>query len=456
MKICIIGAAGVRTPLIVKALLAHQDGLGLTELCLMDIDEEHLSLIGALIAPIEHSSGMKFRIIHTREVSKALDRADFVITTFRVGGFESRVIDERVALDHGVLGQETTGAGGFAMGIRSIPVILEYVDRMKKACPNAWLINFANPAGMLTEAVIRNSGWRRVVGICDSPTSMHKVISAVLQADPQEVFLDYVGLNHLGWIKRIMYKHQDRLPEILLMISAMGSVPGLPFEVELLLGLGMIPNEYLYYYYYSSQAVDNILAASETRGEEIARLNRRLYAELVEKSKIKDVDGMQETYRIYLAKRSSTYMVRETGKSHDLSGLDSAILEALSGEGYAGVAINLIEALIGKVPKVQILNIPNQGAIQGLDELDVVEIPALVGFDHIQPLNMSEIPAHCMGLMKQVKHYERLTIEAAVEKSYQKARMALTFHPLVRDYALAGKMLDEYISKHHGYFPSLQ
>ncbi len=159
MKLTIIGGAGLRTPLIIKAILARQDRLDIHELALMDIDEERLELIGALTSPLEKSSDTKFRILRTIDPITALKDADFVITTFRVGGIESRAIDERVPLNHGMLGQETTGAGGFAMGIRSIPVILDYVKLMKVICPNAWLINFANPAGMLTEAVIRQTGW---------------------------------------------------------------------------------------------------------------------------------------------------------------------------------------------------------------------------------------------------------------------------------------------------------
>ncbi len=456
MKITIIGAAGARTPMIMKAMLAHQDRLGLDELTLMDIDGERLELIGALTSPSERSPNTKFHITRTTDARIALCGADFVITTFRVGGIESRVIDERVPLNHGILGQETTGPGGFAMGIRSIPVILEYVGLMEDACPNAWLINFANPAGMLTEAVIRNTKWKRVVGICDAPSSMHQVISALLGSNPEEVTLDYFGLNHLGWIRKVIYNDQDQLPEFIQALNSASSVPGLPFDPDLVVSLGMIPNEYLFYYYYATEAVNNILKAGESRGEQIARQNIQLFAELKEKYRAKDFDGMQATYQAYLDLRGSTYMVKETGRQHDLSSIDPKILESLSNEGYAGVALNLIEALDGYKPMMQILNIANQGAIQGMDEQDVVEIPTMVSHHHIQPLVVGEIPSHCMGMMKQVKHYEHLTIEAAVERSYQKARLALTIHPLVRDYSIAGAILDEYILGHQGYFPIFQ
>jgi 6-phospho-beta-glucosidase len=275
MKITIIGAAGVRTPLILRSIIARQDMLGLHELALMDIDGERLELIGALTYPIERSPDTRFQILRTTDSREALKDADFVITTFRVGGMESRVIDERVPLNHGLLGQETTGAGGFAMGIRSIPVLLDYVNQMGELCPKAWLINFANPAGMLTEAVIRQSGWRKVVGICDGPASMQLVIAALLQTKPEDIYLDYCGLNHLGWMKRILINNRDLMPEILEYIKSTGNVPGLPFDAEFITSLNMIPNEYLYYYYYSNQAVNNIINAGESRGEQIVNLNLR-------------------------------------------------------------------------------------------------------------------------------------------------------------------------------------
>jgi 6-phospho-beta-glucosidase len=455
MKIAIIGAAGVRTPLIVQAMVAHQERLDLTELSLMDIDDERLELIGALTSPIDRSSKTKFHITRTTDPQLALTGADFVITTFRVGGIESRVIDERVPLNYGILGQETTGAGGFSMGLCSISVLIDYVHMMQKACPDAWLINFANPAGMLTEAVIRYGEWPRAVGICDGPASMHRVISAILGEKPAQIYLDYFGLNHLGWIKRIIHNNQDHLPDMINLLKSSGIVPGLPFDPDLIVSLGLIPNEYLYYYYYNSQAVENILQASECRGEQVASQNLKLFADLKDKYIIQDFEGMQAAYRAYLEMRESTYMLKETGKPHDFSILDPNSIEAISSEGYAGVALNLIEALVGNEPREQILNVPNKGAISGLEEYDVVEIPTLVSHDQIQPMVVNDIPMHCMGLIKQVKYYEHVTIEAAIEKSYQKALLALTLHPLVRDFSTAKFILDEYITLHQNYFPVL-
>jgi 6-phospho-beta-glucosidase len=455
MKIAIIGAAGLRTPLIIRSIIARQANLGVHELALMDIDGDRLDLIGKLTRSIEESQAFSVRILRTTDPIKALTAADFVITTFRVGGIESRAIDERVPLDHHILGQETTGAGGFAMGLRSIPVMLNYVDLMKEYCPEAWLINFANPAGMLVEAVIRNSGWSRSVGICDGPATMTDLISIVLKAQPDEVYLDYFGLNHLGWIRKVTYRNQNYMPFLMDLISSSDAGKILPFDPELIISLGLIPNEYLYYYYYAKHAVSNILKAKESRGEQIARLNASLIEELRTKTILHDDAALQAVYQSYLTKRGMSYMVSETGKTHVSINHDQADDPSVIGEGYAGVALDLVEALMGNKPKIQILNIPNRGAISGMEDMDVVEIPALVGRDHIQPLAVGEIPAHCLGLVLQVKKYEKLTIEAAVEASYDKARMALTLHPLVGDYKVAGSILDEYIKRHKGNFPEL-
>lgn len=452
MKIAMIGAAGLRTPLIVQAAARRQDSLGLSELTLMDIDAKRLELIQALAAAVQAGSSHPLRLSCTTDPAGALDGADFVITTFRVGGIESRVVDERVPLSYGILGQETTGPGGFAMGLRTIPVLMDYVQNLKRYCPNAWLINFANPSGMLAEALSRAAGWERAVGICDGPYSMQGIAAAAVGAAPEELYLDYFGLNHLGWIRSIVYQGQDILPQLIAMLQAAGGIAGLRISPDLIASLGMIPNEYLYYYYYRRQSVQEILSAGETRGEQVARLNRHLFENLCRQKTQADFQGMLNSYRSYLAERRSGYLANP----REGSALDSLTEEgAAAGEGYAGVALDLIEALVGEKPGTIILNIPNCGAILGMDDEDVVEVPALVSKDRIQPAAVGAIPTHCLGLMKQVKAYERLAIEAAVEGSYSKALEALTIHPLVGDYDLAKAILDGYIHGHAGLFPTL-
>jgi 6-phospho-beta-glucosidase len=377
----------------------------------------------------------------------------------------ARVVDERVPLSVGVLGQETTGAGGFAMGMRSIPVLMDIVEVMRQVCPNAWLINFANPAGMMAEAVLRVAGWWRAVGICDGPSSMHHTAATLLQASLDEVHLDYFGLNHLGWVRRVKYQGKDYLPDFIAMIqqamiseynSWAGGIPHLPFPPELIVNLGMIPNEYLYFYYFRQQAVQNILIKDQTRGEQILYLNGKFFDSLKRLHKQGNQEGMMQAYLAYLEQRQQTYMQTETGGKNTTSdSFENAIAEAASDEGYAGVALDLIEALHGGRPKALILNILSQGAIHGMADEDVVEIPAWVSQDAIQPQAVGTVPDHCLGLMMQVKEYERLTIAAALEGSYDKARQALTLHPLVGDYELAKVILDGYVEQHGNLFPKL-
>jgi len=455
MKIAIIGAAGARTPLIVEAIRARQQSLRLKELALMDIDAEHLELVGVLTQPLE-TKGLIFRLTRTTDLKAALNSADYVITTFRVGGMAARVVDERVPLSVGVLGQETTGPGGFAMGMRSIPVLMDIVEVMRQVCPNAWLINFANPAGMMAEAVLRVGGWQRAVGICDGPSSMRHTAATLLQASLDEVHLDYFGLNHLGWVRRVKYQGKDYLPDFIAMIQKAGGMPHLPFPPELIVNLGMIPNEYLFYYYFRQQAVQNILKKGQTRGELILYFNEKLFETLKRLQQQSNQEGMMQAYLAYLEQRQQTYMQTETGGENPSSAsFEKAIAEAASDEGYAGVALDLIEALHGGKPKALILNILNQGAIHGMADGDVVEVPAWVSQDAIQPQAVGAVPDHCLGLMMQVKEYERLTIAATLQGSYVKARQALTLHPLVGDYELAKVILDGYIEQHGDLFPKL-
>jgi 6-phospho-beta-glucosidase len=453
MKIAVIGAAGVRTPLLVEAFFHYQDRLPISELALMDIDQDRLELIGALTAPLDENRRLNFKLNRTTDPRQALTGADFVIMTFRVGGIQSRIIDERVPLDCGVLGQETTGPGGFAMGLRSIPVLLEYVDLMRSVCPQAWLINFANPAGMLTEAVLNIAGWPRAVGICDAPAYMTRVAAALLNAAPEDVFLDYFGLNHLGWVRSVFHQGTDYLPHFIDQIGAGNPIPGLPFHPDLIRSLGMIPNEYNFYYYYRSQAVDNILKSGRTRGEQIAEMNESLFDDLANLYRLGRPTDMLHRYHAYLDQRGSTYMASETGKAYAAVHQTSPLAQATAAEGYAGVALNLIEALAGGKPKTMVLNIANNGSISGMGDGDVVEIPTEVSKHEIIATKVGEIPLHSLGLMKQVKAYEQLTISASVERSYEKALLALTIHPLVSDYNKAKEILDLYIEKHRGYFP---
>jgi 6-phospho-beta-glucosidase len=464
LKITILGAGGVRTPLIVGAMLRRRERLGLTELALMDVDADRLDIFGELAqaeqdqpaVSAETAQAAALRICCTTDARTALAGADFVITTFRVGGIASRVVDERIPLRYGILGQETTGPGGFAMAMRTIPVLLDYLATMREVCPDAWLINFANPAGLLAEAALTAGRWPRTVGICDAPEGMRRVAAAIFGMSPGELYLDYFGLNHLGWVRAVFCQGQDFLPRFIALLRAVGRMPGLPFDSEFISALGMIPNEYLFYYYHSREAVANILRDEMTRGEQIAGWNARLFDDLQTLRAEGNLSGMQRVYRAYLEQRGGSYMASETGKAHDLAGLDPAVVRVLAGEGYAGIALDLIEGLTGAVPRQMVLNVPNAGAIHGMGAGDVVEVPAFVGRGMVRPLAVGDVPRGPLGLMQEVKAYEQLTIAAATAGSYAKAVQALALHPLVQDVAVARAILDGYRGGHGASFPGLQ
>lgn len=454
MKICILGGAGVRTPIIVNSIIHRQERLGITELALMDVDEENLELISRVIDSLTAQQKINFKITRTTDSREALEGSDFVITTFRVGGMSHRIIDEKVALENRVLGQETTGPGGFAMAMRTIPVLMKYIEQMKVVCPDAWLLNFANPSGLLAEVILRKAGWSRAVGICDGPASMQNMAAHLLQVKPHELYLDYFGLNHLGWIRSVILNGEDILPGFLNIIDQFAEKLELPFSTQLMQTMKMIPNEYLYFYYSTQEAVKKIIRAEKTRGQQIQELNRKLFKDLIN-AKADDLASVKAHFIEYQKARWQSYMSIETGRTKSIE-MKEEDFDRAAEEGYSGVALDIIETLVQKQHKVFVLNVLNQGAIKEFPEDASVEIPVLVGPGYIKPMNVGKIPEHCLGLMNMVKAYEQYTIDAALEGSYTKALQALSIHPLVHDENIAKNILQRYISEHAEYFPELK
>ena len=461
MKLAILGAAGVRTPLVLQSIIAGSQQVGLSELSLMDVDSQRLDLIRATCEALIYKEDAHFKIEWTLDARRALHGADFVITTFRVGGMESRVIDEQVPLNYGVLGQETTGPGGFAMALRTIPVVLDYVQLIREEAPGAWILNFTNPAGIITEAIINVAGYRRAIGICDNPPSMWRAAAALFSQEPAEFLVEYFGLNHLGWISAIHHQGQDRLNELIEVIESANDtpLPGLPLEPGYIRMLGMIPNEYNYFYTNTRQVLENMKQAGQSRAQQIMPFNMELYENLDQLKKDgAPAEGFKAAYLEYLAKRGETYMSIETGHKHTFPTEGQEVRNRIetSAQGYSEVALEVIKALVQPPASLSILNIPNQGAIQGMEADDVVEVTSYIGQGTVRPLAIGRIPDHALGLMKQVKEYEKLTIRAAVERSYPLALKALAQHPLVPSLQIARSILDDYCKQHGAYFPVLR
>jgi len=458
MKITFVGAGGARTPLVVQSLLDRQDRLPLREVCMMDIDGERLDLMRMACQARLERTRPSFHLTWTTDRQQALERADYVVMTFRVGGMRSRVIDEQVPLKYGVLGQETTGPGGFAMALRTIPVLLEYVEDIRRLAPQAWLLNFANPSGMLTEAVTRVAGYERAVGICDDPSTMVRVTAAFAGADPAGIFPEYFGLHHLGWLRAAYLDGRDLIPEMLRAFRQADSrIPGIPFDLDFIETLGLLPSEYLFFYYYMRQSVENLLRAGESRAQQILPFNEELYTSLRQiRDEGADPARIEQAYTRYLTRRHETYMTLETGEKASRITLPEMVDQlSTAAEGYSGVALDLIDGLRGQTGKVLILNVPNRGAIPGMADDDVVEVTCLVRSGVIRPFALGPIPDHALGWMKRVKAYERVTIEAAVERSYALALKALMLNPFVPSFETARAILEDYRSQHGDYFPAL-
>jgi 6-phospho-beta-glucosidase len=456
MKMALIGGGGVRSPLFVASALRRAERVGLEELCLQDIDPEKLAVFGALSREVARRAETDVRITTTTDPESALDGAKHVVTTIRVGAEQGRVFDERIALKHGVLGQETTGPGGFAMALRSIPAILKYAALLERVSPGAWLYNFTNPAGLVTQA-LRDAGFNRTIGICDGANVGHQAVADWLKVDVRRLRAEVFGLNHLSWTRRVLLDGQDKLAPLLRDPAFLSGTMMKLFEPDLVEQVRMWINEYLFYFYYAERAVESINADGKTRGEEIVELNRRLMDQL-RGSDLEHEPAMGlRVFYAYLNRRHATYMHYAQPGGPSMGAADQAQAEQLQaaeappasdGEGYAGVALGIVEALETNVPLYTALNVPNEGAIEGMEPADVVEVSCVVDRQGVRPLHIGAMPASQAELVHNVKLYERLTVQAIAKRSRATAVAALMAHPLVLSYSRARPLVDEYLAAH--------
>jgi 6-phospho-beta-glucosidase len=450
MKLALIGGGGVRAPLFVASALRRAERVGLEELCLMDVDAEKLAIFGELCREVGRRAESDVRITTTTDPRAALEGAGHVVTTIRVGFEQGRVLDERIALKHGVLGQETTGPGGFAMALRSIPAILEYAELLEKVSPGAWLYGFTNPAGLVTQA-LRDAGFSRTVGICDGANVGHHAVASWLGVDQSRLRAEVFGLNHLSWTRRVLLDGEDVLAPLLRDPAFLSGTMMKLFDRALVDRVGMWMNEYLYYFHYAERAVEAIAADEKTRGEEIVELNQKLLDQLRAIDVTRDpAAGLQAFYN-YQHRRHATYMHYAQPDAPSMEQADhdqAAPAETPDGEGYAGVALGIVEALETGVPLYTALNVPNEGAIDCMRPGDVVEVSCVVDRAGVRPLPIGAVPEPQELLMRQVKLYERLTVEAVRTRSRETAVAALMAHPLVLSYSRARPLVDEYLEAH--------
>src|SRR4051812_2821812 len=430
VKIAVIGGAGVRTPLLVNGLTGSD--LPIREIALFDIDQARLLTIGGVAGRMGHAVPVRL----SAGVSECVDGADFVFTSIRVGGIEQRVRDEAIAQRHGIVGQETVGPAGFSMAARTIPHMVDYARRIAREAPGAWIINFTNPVGIITEAMRTESD--RVIGICDTPTELFAEVAHALGLPPERCYFDYFGLNHLGWLREV---YSDGAPQLHrlwddpLSLRAIYKVP--LFAPQTLRELKLLPTEYVYYYQQPARAFENVQRAGQSRGQAIAALTRGLFDTLARKGGAADSDVIG-VYNAYLETRSAGYMQIESGS-------DTPAVAATPSElsGYDRIALGVVRAIHFNLNSVIPLSVANRGNIPDLLESDVVEVPCLVNANGARALHVGSVPPAVAGLLTRVKEYERLTVAAALARSVHTAREALAHNPLVPGPETAARLIDD-------------
>lgn len=435
MKLAVLGGGGFRVPLVYGALLRDTAKPRVEEVVLYDVSAERLAAIRHVLDQLAAQHDHAPAVVTTTDLDTALRDADFVFSAIRVGGLAGRTADERVALELGLLGQETTGPGGIAFGLRTIPVAVRVAERVAALAPRAWVVNFTNPAGMITEAMQSVLG-DRAVGICDSPIGLIRRAAAALGLDPAQVSPDYVGLNHLGWLRGLTHQGHDALPGLLADDATLRQVEEARiFGGDWVRTLGALPNEYLFYYYFTRESVAAINGAGHTRGESLLGQQDRFYAAVRERPE----HALAEWGRAR-RERDATYMA-ETRDVADAGERAAADLEA---GGYEGIALALMAALARGEATTMILNVRNGAAVPGLPAEAVVEIPCMVTGSGIRPLATRPLPGRFLGLVQQVKAVEQTTIAAALSGSAALAVEAFALHPLVDSVSTARRLLDGY------------
>jgi 6-phospho-beta-glucosidase len=425
-KLVIIGAGSVYTPEIFNEIIKRWHRLPIREIALVDIEEgkKEAKIIEAFGRRMFGAQNIECKLSLTLDRKEALKGADFVINQLRAGRMAAREADEKLGIDLGIIGQETTGAGGFVNALRTIPIAVQIARDIEQVCPDAWLVNFANPSGIVTEAILKNSS-AKCVGLCNVPVNMQSDIAKILGVQSDLVHCRFVGLNHLSFVTAAEYNGEDVLPEVLDKIGGnetiMKNIPKVPGVGELTKKLGIIPSPYLQYYYFENEMLKKQIDEWEknkvTRSVLVSQVNNTLFEKYSDESL--------------------------TAPPPELSNRGGSL--------YSFAALNIMEALTGEDGVELVVNTSNNGAVYGLEDDDVVETNCIVSKSGIKPLPFGKLPDSISGIVKMIKQYERLTVEAAIEHSREKALWALLNHPLIHGFNNAKSILMKAAQLHKDY-----
>jgi 6-phospho-beta-glucosidase len=414
MKLVLVGAGSSYTPELIDGLIQHYDVLPFDKVALMDIDAERLEILAALGRRMITRAGLPVTVTHTTDRKEALANADFVNCLIRVGGMAARIQDERIPLRYGVMGQETTGPGGMMKALRTIPVMLSLAKDMVEICPDAWLINYTNPSGIIAEALGRYARVR-FVGLCSGPKEWSARILQRMGISADRATVDWLGLNHLGFAVRITVDGRDETQRAIEAVADHWAVDG-----DWIRTLGAIPASYLQYYYHHDRLVEAALQPDHrTRGEVVQDIEADLLRQ---------------------------YADPELDKKPEL-------LQKRGGGGYSDVAFATMQAIAHNTGDRQIVQVLNRGALDGLPDDASVEVPCVLDQTGPHPIRIGEIPIQIRGLIQAVKVYEQLTVEAAVRGSRSIALQALMAHPLTPDWTTTSALLDELLMANQTWIP---
>lgn len=430
IKIVTIGGGSSYTPELIEGFIKRYHELPVGEIWLVDIEsgKEKLEIVGNLAKRMVKKAGVPIDIHLTLDRREALKDADFVTTQIRVGQLDARNKDERIPLSHGVIGQETNGAGGMFKAFRTIPVILDIDKDMSQLCPNAWLINFSNPAGMVTEALLKYGINKKVIGLCNIPIGMEKAVAGMLDVDFNRITMTFVGLNHMVFGKEIYLDGENVTNKVINSIAEgkMGSIvkniKDFEWSPHFIKALNMMPCPYHKYYYQTSEMLEDELkefSKGETRAEIVQKLEKDLF---------------------------------ELYKDENLD-IKPPQLEKRGGAYYSDAACRLINSIYNDKKDIQPVDVRNNGAIEGIDDNSAVEVSCIITKDGPKPLSIGKLPVAVNGLVQTIKSFEKLVVDAAVEGDYNKALLALTINPLIPSEKMAKVLLDELLEAHKEYLP---
>ncbi|MFQ3647359.1 MAG: 6-phospho-beta-glucosidase [Anaerolineae bacterium] len=428
MKIAVIGGGSSYTPELINGFLDRHATLPVSELWLMDVLPERLEVVGKFAQRMVAAAGSPFRVVLTTDQRAAVQGAQYVTTQLRVGWMQARREDEYLGRRHGLVGQETTGVGGMAKALRTIPVILQIARDMAELAPGALLVNFTNPAGLVTEALARYAPEVPSVGVCNVPiTAKMEIIEGLnasgMKVDPTQARLNTLGLNHLTWHRGFTVEGEDVWPQVLSMyVARLRSGEEDDFDPDTVETLRMIPNYYLRYYYYTQQAIASQQAWERSRAEEVMAIEQELFSQYAEPDRSQPPAG--------LMKRGGAY--------------------------YSTVATQLLNAHYNDLNEEHVVNVRHGGAVAGWPADWVLEMPCRIGRAGVQPIPTDPLPLACFGLLSQVKAYEILTAQAAAEGRYDAAYEALLAHPLGPSADRVKAVLDDMITTHQPYLNYLR